>query len=79
MKVGIAVYCVRCGNRKAPLGRSVALEQINSLCSYECTGYFQEPFIGSLWPGETEEEFGYQVGAHGWVLKPIDADEVGPK
>jgi hypothetical protein len=70
VKVGIAVYCVSCGMRKAPVGRSVAPEQANSLCDWECDGYNKEPFAGSLWPNETEEEFGYAIGAHGWKEIP---------
>jgi len=62
MKTGISVYCTTCGLRKKPVGRSAALEMANSLCTFECPGYGQPPFVGSLWPGETEEQFGYPVG-----------------
>jgi hypothetical protein len=34
----------------------------NGLCDHECPGYDQEPFAGSLWPGETDQEFGYSCG-----------------
>jgi hypothetical protein len=30
-----------------------------------CTGYGQEPRVGDLWPGETQEDFGYLVSADG--------------
>lgn len=63
MKVGIRVTCAVCGSRKAPIGRDASPEQY--LCNDDCSGYGQEPFVGSLWPGETEEEFGYSVGVNG--------------
>lgn len=28
----------------------------------QCAGYRESPLSGDLWPGETEEEFGYPVG-----------------
>ena len=58
-KVGVAVECDVCGHRKAPIGRSVPLGMY--LCDHECTGYEREPKPGSLWPGESEAEFGYPV------------------
>jgi hypothetical protein len=64
MKVGIAVTCVVCGLRKKPVGRSAPLEM--ALCDHECPGYRQEPLAGVLWPGETEQDFGYPVGSVGW-------------
>lgn len=63
MKVGILVRCVVCGNAKKPVGRSGPLDA--SYCDDECAGYRQPPFVGSLWPGETEEQFGYPVGSDG--------------
>jgi hypothetical protein len=36
-----------------------------SYCTDECPGYRQPPYAGSLWPGETEAEFGYPVGDDG--------------
>lgn len=65
MKIGIAVQCLTCGLRKKPIGRSAPLEMANGLCDDECPGYREEPRPGSLWPGETEEEFGFPVGADG--------------
>jgi hypothetical protein len=58
-KIGIAVYCGTCGQRKAPIGRSVPFAM--SMCERECPGYEQEPKPGSLWPQESEEDFGYPV------------------
>ena len=63
MKVGIAVYCTFCGKRKCPRGRSAPLGM--SACFDDCYGYQEEPKVGDLWPGETEEEFGYPVSANG--------------
>ena len=65
MKVGIAVDCTVCGLRKKPIGRSVPLWMARSLCDWPCPGYYEAPLSGSLFPGETEEEFGYYVGPHG--------------
>ena len=69
MRVGIAVYCSVCHRRKAPHGRSVPYALAGSLCSedmaeFECEGYRQEPLPGCLWPGETEEDFGYTICGH---------------
>lgn len=59
-KVGIAVTCAVCGHRKAPIGRSAPLGSY--LCdSHECEGHGQAPFVGDLWPGESEVDFGYAV------------------
>jgi hypothetical protein len=30
-----------------------------------CPGYNDDPQAGDLWPGETEEEFGYPIGPCG--------------
>ncbi len=59
MEVGKIVYCVVCGLRKNPIGRSAPLEMANSLCDWECPGYKKDPQPSDLWPGETREEFGY--------------------
>lgn len=66
-KVGIAVECKVCGQRKSPIGRSAPLGAY--LCDHECEGYRQEPYVGSLWPGETDEDFGYPCNDDG--TKPI--------
>lgn len=66
-RVGIAVMCTVCGHRKAPRGRSAPPELY--LCNDDCPGYRQEPFPGSLWPGESESEFGYAIGDEGTKLR----------
>lgn len=65
VKVGISVECVVCHLEKAPRGRSVPIPMASGLCSYDCSGYNQEPFPGSLWPNESEMDFGYPVGDAG--------------
>ncbi len=70
MKAGIAVYCSECGLRKKPRGRSAPDVMANSLCDHECPGYDSEPHVGSLWPMESEQDFGYPVGAYGWIEEP---------
>ena len=57
-KVGVAVECAVCHRRKKPIGRD---SRDNGLCDGECEGYRQEPKPGSLWPGESEADFGYPV------------------
>jgi rubredoxin len=42
----------------------------NGLCDGECNGYREEPYAGSLWPGETEEDFGYPISADGTREEP---------
>ena len=61
-KVGVAVDCTICGKRKKPIGRSAPHEMVGSMCDHECPGYRQEPLAGDLWPGETDEDFGYPCG-----------------
>lgn len=56
---GVVVRCSTCDRMKSPVGRSAPLEMANSLCDRDCPGYRKEPYVGSLWPGETCEEFGY--------------------
>ena len=58
-RVGIQVNCTVCGNMKKPIGRSAPLSWYG--CDHECEGYTQDPKPGSLWPYETEEDFGYPV------------------
>lgn len=62
MRVGIAVYCGECGRSKAPRGRSVPMGA--SMCDSDCPGYHTDPLPGDLWPGETEEQFGYPIGSN---------------
>ncbi len=64
-KVGISVPCAVCRQTKAPSYRSVPTAMANSLCDWDCPGYKQNPLPGSLWPNETEAEFGFPVGDAG--------------
>lgn len=57
-KVGVIVYCTLCRRVKKPRGRSAPMETAGSYCDSDCSGYYEEPKPG-LWPGETQEEFGY--------------------
>lgn len=63
MKVGICVECKVCGQMKKPFGRSAPMG--TCYCDDECKGYCQEPYPGSLWPGESEDDFGYPVSPNG--------------
>lgn len=63
MRVGVVVRCLVCGDMKKPIGRDGP--SCASYCDHDCPGYRQEPYPGSLWPGETEEQFGYPVSADG--------------
>lgn len=63
MKVGIVVTCALCGDMKKPVGRSAPLGA--TYCDEDCPGYRTKPLPGSLWPGESEQDFGYPVGADG--------------
>lgn len=66
MKVGIAVVCPKCHRTKAPMGRSLPHEVYNSYCNRdECPFYWDAPRAGSLFPGESEQDFGYPVGSDG--------------
>lgn len=58
-KVGIRVKCLVCGQQKKPIGRAGSLNA--SYCDDDCEGYRQPPYVGSLWPGETDADFGYPV------------------
>ena len=69
-KIGIAVTCAVCGLTKKPVGRDASLgsylcQPIRGDLPGGCEGYYQEPHIGSLWPGESEADFGYPVGDAG--------------
>jgi hypothetical protein len=59
-KIGIAVTCTVCGATKKPVGRAAPLGF--HYCELECPGYHAEPLPGSLWPGETDAEFGFPCG-----------------
>ncbi len=73
MKRGIYVKCVVCGQMKKPIGRSGPLE--GYYCTEECPGYRTQPYVGSLWPNETDEEFGYPCGNDGTEIVPIAPQE----
>ena len=64
MRVGVSVICVVCGRTKCPRGRSQPLSA-HYYCDTDCSGWIEEPKVGDLWPGETEEDFGYPVSANG--------------
>ena len=76
MRVGARVYCTVCGRQKCPRGRSaspcIPMCHPPFLCEGGCDGYHQEPRVGDLWPGETEEDFGYQVSSEGTMEVPND-------
>lgn len=56
-KMGIRVFCTVCDLTKKPIGRAGPLGA--EYCTDACRGYRMEPFPGSLWPGETDAEFGF--------------------
>ena len=66
-KVGVSVWCGVCGRMKKPFGRDASAS--SPYCTYDCTGYEKEPLPGSLWPGESEFDFGYEVGEQGVETK----------
>lgn len=72
-KVGIRVECAVCGQTKQPRGRSAPVQC--QYCDVFCPGYDQPPHVGSLWPGETDEEFGYPCSDVG--TKPVDVSAAG--
>lgn len=59
MRVGVQVHCTVCGHMKQPHGRSVPLGAY--YCDGDCPGYKLDPKPGCLWPGETEEDFGFPI------------------
>ena len=62
-KVGARLYCRACGQSKKPVGRSEPIGPI--YCDDDCDGYYKYPLPGSLWPGESEFDFGFAVGKQG--------------
>lgn len=60
-KRGIYVECAVCGRTKQPIGRDARTVG----CDDECPGYDQSSHVGSLWPGETDADFGYPCGDTG--------------
>lgn len=63
LKCGVKVECAICHRTKAPRGRSAPAEL--RMCDDDCPGHGQAPYVGSLWPGESEADFGYPVGEVG--------------
>ena len=68
-RIGVRVECTECGLQKKPRGRS---GPPMPMCDDECPGYSQEPRVGDLWPGETQEDFGYPVSADGTEMAPVE-------
>ena len=62
-RVGVLVRCAVCDDMKKPIGRSGPVGA--HYCDDGCPGYRQEPRPGSLWPGESEADFGYPVSTDG--------------
>jgi hypothetical protein len=58
-QVGKSVQCLVCFRTKKPVGRSAPIETAGSMCDSDCSGYYEDPKPGVLWPGETREEYGY--------------------
>ena len=77
-RMGIPVKCAVCGQTKKPVGRSAPFGWDS--CDDRCKGYRQAPYPGSLWPGETEDDFGYPIGDAGTkrVAVKDDVDEDAP-
>ena len=59
--VGVYVKCATCGRQKQPFGRGSGAV----MCNINCSGYWEKPKPGSLWPGESEKQFGHPVGNDG--------------
>ena len=76
-RIGVLVKCLTCGYAKKPIGRSGPLGA--SYCDDQCAGYREYPFPGSLWPGETESQFGYPVGNDGTKLADRSSPSETPK
>jgi len=47
-----------------PGGRDIPAVIADSYCTADCTGYLDEPRPGSLWPGETDEDYGFPCGTN---------------
>lgn len=75
--IGVEVVCTTCGKHKAPRGRSLPVEFGPSLCTDDCSGYYEEPKPGDLFLGESCVDFGY---AHTMNAtrehEPTDSQEV---
>ena len=64
-KFGIVNICMVCAMEKAPRGRSIPVPLSDALCTSNCAGYYADPRPGSLWPHESEADFGYPVSDAG--------------
>lgn len=72
-KVGVAVVCEVCGYQKKPIGRSAPMGVPYCAEAYDgegCDGYYIDPRPGSLWPGESEADFGYPAQNAGTTAAP---------
>lgn len=70
-RVGKIVRCAICGHAKKPRGRAEPLGAYYCTPPWHghgCEGYDQEPHVGSLWPGESEADFGY-CSTCGWPFR----------
>lgn len=66
------VECSECHRTKKPVGRSAPMTM--DLCDNECSGYYLEPIVSSLWWNESEADFGYSVGEYGTrISEPTNA------
>lgn len=66
-KVGIRVTCAKCGYTKKPNGRSAPICPV--FCDGDCDGYWEPPHVDSLWPGESEADFGFQAQNYGVIIQ----------
>ena len=72
-KVGVSVRCTLCGRTKKPVGRSAPLG--THWCDDDCEGYRCDPKPGCLWPGESEDEFGYACGTNATEVRKSPSTE----
>jgi type II secretory pathway pseudopilin PulG len=68
---GVRVECTTCRRPKLPYGRSGPPEAASGYCDWDCPGYREAPPVGSLWPGETREDFGF--GWPDWLTPEVRA------
>lgn len=66
------VICATCHRRKAPVGRSVAMESTNGSCNDSCSGYYGKPDPPHLW-SEHDSDRAY-VDAEGWKAHVAGCD-----
>jgi hypothetical protein len=68
-RVGVVVTCQVCDYMKKPNGRSAPMG-LRYCEDDNCAYYWHAPKPGSLWPNESEADFGYPVGADGTTDAP---------